>query len=324
MTTLRVRQILILIWPLLCLGFSCSRDVKRTKTQTVVRVNEHEMDSSTFAENLAHRLKRFDAVGAKNPSAIQAAKEALIEEFIHSSIVKDWAKENKVSVSSEDLNTAIDEYRKQYPSDLALKQALNDEGISYSNWKSGLEDIILQKKVFSYLKSRSPEPTEEDLRSYYNSNKEQFSQKAMIRLRQVVLEKQDDAERLFSSIGKTTKLEDLARKFSTAPESKNGGDTGWIAKGTLDIFDQAFAWPIGKRSSVLKSPYGYHILEVIDKKPEMQLNFEQARSSIQKLMQADREQAAYSGWLEEQIKKSHVFRNDELINSVSVTTTGEK
>src|SRR5690606_37024557 len=115
-----------------------------------------------------------------------------------------------------------------------------------------------------------------------------------------------------------------AKKFSTTPEASNNGETDWIAKGTLDIFDSAFGWPIGKRSPVLKSPYGYHIFEVIAKKPEMQLNFQEARASISRLMRADREQAAYSAWLEEQIKRARVFRNEELINSVTVVTRGEQ
>lgn len=317
-------RLLLFLSLLSCVGFSCSRDLKRSKTQTVLRVNEHEMDSTEFAERLAHRLKRYDAIGAKNPATIKAAKDSVLEEFIHTSIVQDWAKESSVSISSSELEASINEFRKQYPTDLAMKAALDEEGLSFSQWKDGLNDILLQKKVFDYLRTKIQDPTEDEMRSYYQSNKDQFLQKAMIRLRQVVLESQDDAERLLSSATKNVKLEELARKFSISPEAKNGGDTGWITKGSLDVFDQAFAWPIGKRSSVLKSPYGYHIIEVIGKKPEMQLNFEQARSSILKLMKADREQAVYAGWLEEQLKKSHVYRNDELINSVSVLTQGEK
>lgn len=308
----------------ICAFLSACSFFKSEKNKPVMSVNEYELSATEFAEQLGQKMKQYDAMDAKSPQNLHLAKESILESFLNNAIVATWAKKNKISISKEDLNVAIDRYRKQYPDDLAMKQALRLAGISFENWSDGISKILLQEKVFSSLKSKISEPTEAELRSYFDSNKDQFSQKAQIRLRQIVLSTEDEALRLFNALNKTSNLAELAKKFSIAPEATNGGDTGWIAKGTLEIFDKAFTWPVGKRSPVLKSPYGYHIFEVIGKKNESQLNFEEARATIARLMRADREQAVYVAWLEEQIKQARVFRNDELINSITVVTRGEK
>ncbi len=302
---------------------SCSF-FNRQKSMPVITVNDSELTTSDFADALAQKMKAYDAIGAKSPQNLHLAKESILEEFLHNALVNQWAKKNNVSISTGELNGAVDSYRKQYPDDLAMKQALSDAGVPYEKWRSGIEKLLLEKKVFESLKSKVAEPTEGEMKSYYENNQELFIQKAMIRVRQIVFSTEDPALRLYDQLNKKSDFAELAKKFSIAPEATNGGDTGWIAKGTLEIFDKAFSWPIGKRSPVLKSPYGYHIFEVLGKKSESQLNFQDARASISKLMRADREQAAYSAWLEDQIKQAHVSRNDELINSITVITRGEQ
>jgi foldase protein PrsA len=74
---------------------------------------------------------------------------------------------------------------------------------------------------------------------------------------------------------------------------------------------------------VLKSDYGYHLIKVIERKPARQLPFEKAKDKILAILMADREQAEYSSWLEEQVRHATVKRDDHAIASISVETIGE-
>ena len=111
-----------------------------------------------------------------------------------------------------------------------------------------------------------------------------------------------------------------AKQFSMAPEGASGGDTGWIEKGTLEVFDLAFKMNAGQRSKILKSPYGYHIYEVIKKEPEARLSFLEAKARIRTRLMEAKSQQVFTNWLEENVRKSSVKRNDELIKAIKVTT----
>lgn len=307
---------------LLFLGTGCTWLSSPGTTKVVYQVNDSQLTAGQFAERLAARLKNYDALQVKDPEVLKSVKGQILQEFLSQQLVSDWAKKNNIAVSGRELDAAVDKYRKQYPNDLAMKESLAESGQSFNEWRDSLVPILLQEKVFDVLKAKMVEPSDEELLSYFEANKDQFRKPAMIKVRQIVLGTKDDAERMIGAISKTSSLAELAKKFSIAPEAKNGGETDWIPKGSVDIFDAAFAWPIGKRSPVLKSPYGYHIFEVIAKQPETQLSFIQAKDSIRGLMRADREQAAFYAWQEEQIKAARVFRNDSLINSVKIETRG--
>jgi parvulin-like peptidyl-prolyl isomerase len=118
-------------------------------------------------------------------------------------------------------------------------------------------------------------------------------------------------------------IKSLAKKFSVSAEASIGGDTGWIPQGVLDVYDKAFKMPKGSRSRVLKSPYGYHIFRVIDKKKARLLPLSEAKESIRRILLADRDQATYASWLEKQMRSIRVFRNDEAISSIRIETLEE-
>jgi peptidyl-prolyl cis-trans isomerase C len=291
----------------------------------ILVINGVEISTKEFSDRLARRLGRFDALYAKDDANLARAKEDTVTAFILEVIAKQFAEKNKISVSKEDVDTKVREIRSRYPDDFAFRRALSDERLSLEAWRADLEFTILQKKIFQTFQkvaASGPPPTEAELKGFYDSNQPLFHRPPRVRLRQVVLEKEDDAGRILEELAKGAELSALAKNFSVAPEGKNGGDTGWLDKGILDVFDQAFKMPIGSRSKILKSPYGYHIYEVIGKEAEGRLSFVDAKDKIRAQLLERSEQKLFSGWLEEQVRKSSVKRDDGILRSIKVTTRG--
>ncbi|MEZ4871007.1 MAG: peptidylprolyl isomerase, partial [Bdellovibrionales bacterium] len=102
-----------------------------------------------------------------------------------------------------------------------------------------------------------------------------------------------------------------------------GGEIGWIERGTAPVFDTAFKIKVGRLSHVIKSPFGFHIYNVLDKRPGKIMNFNSVKDEIHRRILANREQAIYAGWLEQQIQNTRVFKDDSLINQLIVETRGQ-
>ena len=60
----------------------------------------------------------------------------------------------------------------------------------------------------------------------------------------------------------------VAKRFSSCPSRKNGGDLGWFGKGVMaPEFEQAaFAADAGKVVGPVKTQFGYHVIKVTGKK----------------------------------------------------------
>ena len=120
------------------------------------------------------------------------------------------------------------------------------------------------------------------------------------------------------------KIKELAKKYSVSPEGKNGGEVGWIERGSVDIFDKAFLLPLGGVSQVLESAYGFHLFKTERKAAAGIASLDEVRPQIIQLLQAQKEQIEFMGWLDKQLKVVRILKNSELIAAIGVETKGQK
>lgn len=307
----------------LVFGVSCTK-TQEVKNRVVVNVDGQELKASVFSAQLADRLKHLDALTAKDPMVVQRTKDGLLRDFIISVLTESWAKRNGVFVRAEDLDREIERVRKGYPDKESFERALADQNLTFKEWKEQLSNSLLQRLVIVKLGESSSAPADEEIKSHYQSNKESFERPEQVQLRQVVLATESDAKSVQAELKKGTSLAELATKYSITPEGKrNKGDLGWIEKGVMEGFDAAFSMRVGQRSDVIKSPYGYHIFEVLGKRPATTLGIEAVREKIKRSLMANREQAVFTAWLEGELRRARVLKDDDLIRQIRIETKGE-
>ena len=99
---------------------------------------------------------------------------------------------------------------------------------------------------------------------------------------------------------------DLALRFSNDPGSgSQGGDLGWAARGRyVPEFDEAaFSLEVGEISAPVKTSFGYHIIEVLERDDE--------RPKEEAALQQEYAQA-FQTWLQEQVLSLNIDRPDNL------------
>lgn len=301
----------------------CDLGGSRMASKPVVQVNSHSLTTKEFADRLARSLKNFDALAAKDPNNVKRAKEDIIRVFILQTLTEDYARENKITVDDSELETEINVFRSSYPDDLSFRRVLAEESLSMSEWKEQLRKTLLSRKVFKKINEKIQPPSEEEIRKYYEDNKTLYKRKERIYLRQVILDELSKAQSVREEL-KRKDFGELAKKYSVAPEAKQGGLVGWVEKGSVDIFDKAFTLPIGGMSQVLESSYGFHIFKVERKAGPGFAALDEVRGQIIQVLMGKKEQAEFAAWLDKQIRSSRVLRDNELIGSISVETRGEK
>lgn len=301
---------------------ACTSKKRQIQNAVVVQVDDYKLTTKQFADRLALKLKQFDALAVKDSSTLTRVKEEVIKNFIIESITEEWANKNNVSVSKDELDKEVTSIRANYPDDLTFRRALAAENLPFQEWQRNFQKTLLQRKVSKKMVDDLPHPSEADLKKYYDENKSDFEVPERIRLTQIVVSQENDAKHLYDEVKKTGKIAELAKKYSIAPEASQGGDTGWIEKGTLPVFDRAFSMSIGTLAPIMKSPYGFHIYKVVAKQPGGHLSFDQAHDMILRRLLASREQSIFTAWLESQLKVAKIKRNEFLINSLNVETRG--
>ena len=132
-----------------------------------------------------------------------------------------------------------------------------------------------------------------------------------------------DAEKLYAQIKKDTDFAALAKEYSISPESKEGGELGWVEEGVADVFDEAAKQPLKTITKPLKSPFGYHIVQILERRPTRQKTLQEARELIKQELFEDKKQRAYIVWLEERRSQATVKINNELLETMTVELSDE-
>ncbi len=309
-----------LILCLLLATSACEYSQPSLAQKVVLDVNGRQMTAQMFSQELAYRLSGQDALSAKDPKLLKMIKEKISEEFITQVLTEDWAKENEVLVKAEELEQQIRSIQSNYPDDLAFQAALAEQGLSFKAWKDRLQATMLQKQVAQKIARKAASPTEQELQAYYNENRTRFSVGETAQLRQVQVATETDAKTIEEALRRGKKMTDLAKKYSISPEASQGGNVGWVEKGLTEVFESAFQMKTGQRSRIFKSPYGYHIFEVLGRKPARIRAYSEVKPQIKSILMEKREQSLYLAWLETQVRKSRVFKDQVFIEAIKVET----
>src|SRR5947199_3922569 len=142
--------------------------------------------------------------------------------------------------------------------------------------------------------------TDQDLQSYYDANKAQFSHEEQVHARHVLVQVNDqrtDAQAQARVQEAKKKIEGgadfakVAAEYSDDTASKtSGGDLGSFGRNRMvkEFEDAAFNAQPHKLVGPVKSSFGYHLIEVLDKQPGGTQPFEQAKEMIRARLTAER------------------------------------
>jgi parvulin-like peptidyl-prolyl isomerase len=247
-------------------------------------------------EDLKAQLKRM----AFEPDvANQERFDSLVEMLVDHYLVLEYGKQQGLSVSDEELENTVREIKKDYAEkdfqDLLLKGY-----IDYGEWKEGLREHLLIKKITRKASEAGPQVSIEEVNAYYDSHREEFRQPATVRFRQIVTRTKEEADNIQKRLVQGGDMAAMVAQSSKVPASAGSAEPGWFAKGDLDesIEKVVFSLPVGKVSGVVETPYGFHIFEVLGRKPEGVRSLPEVMTEIEAKLRYERQEAFYSDWLQ--------------------------
>ena len=174
--------------------------------------------------------------------------------------------------------------------------------------KMAEEEKIKESKEYSVINKVTLEDGE--AKAFYDNNPAQFTADAQVKAKHILVEKEEDANKIADEIKAGKSFEDAAKEYSTCPSKEKGGDLGYFGKRQMvpEFEKAAFEAAIGEVSAPVKTQFGYHLILVEDKKEAQVMDFETVKNQLEEKLLQQKKQSAYMETLKDLESKYGVER----------------
>lgn len=271
--------------------------------EILAEINGHKITAREF------RLKAgLYGLKITGEDAARQFLNLLVNDFI----IIEQAKKDGIKAARAELESEMQGFVPGF-SEKEIRKALKKQGIRYGYWLRDIEEKIVRKKEINHVMKARISIEERDLKDYFWSNILEFRRVRKIRARQIVLDSEEKAKETVKLAREGLDFAGLAKKHSVTSEAEEGGDLGYFAPNDMPGFinDAVAGLKPGDISTIVKSPYGWHIFKVEDIAAAETPKFEDVREEVLESYFNVKKDEYFGVWMEELRKKAAIKINEE-------------
>jgi len=241
--------------------------------QTVI--TEQELESRIVS--LSAQLKKQ---GAELPEASILRKQ-ILERLISDALQLQYAAQTGIKVDDTQLDKTIERIAEQNKLTVrGFYDALNQDGISVRKFRSDIRNEI----IIARLREREVESrvnvSESEIDNYLTTQASTNQNQDEYEISHILIRVPEDAatedvqkakakvDEILAALAAGTSFAKVSASFSDAPNALEGGNIGWKQSAQMPalFLDALKAMQKGEISAALRSPNGFHILKLTDKR----------------------------------------------------------
>ena len=197
-------------------------------------------------------------------------------------------------ISEERIEEQVINLLDQFADEERFSGALEQIGINKDELRTEFKKQIAIQDMIDLDIAPSVSVLEQEPRDYYENNPNFFLTPEQVQARHILILVGSDAggeeksaarsriEEIRNRIIAGEDFAELASQFSEDGSSANGGDLGYFRKEQMvkPFADAAFSLKIGKLSGIVATEFGFHLIQVTDRKTESIIPYEEIQARI--------------------------------------------
>jgi parvulin-like peptidyl-prolyl isomerase len=332
-----ILSVVSIVWLTAVAGAQSPTTATVEASPTVALVNGDAItlaDQEAMADRFVYEQLRYLGPAVANIPEEQLgqlraqAKQEALQQLINVQLVRQAKDRANLKVGDEEtekIRAGRNELLKQH--DMTYEQYLVQVG---KTEQDDIKEIGEQLQIKLLLESRTGaiEPSDEQVRAYYEQNQEGFTQPPAIRTSHILIKfpgnprdpgyvpPGDDvkaglkkqAEAVLAMVEGGADFAETAKTHSQGPRAPNGGDLDFNPRGQMvpEYDNVAWAMKVGEISDIVETVFGYHIIKVTDTREGTVQPFEEVGDSIRQQMTQERFAAALTNLLEQLRKDAKI------------------
>lgn len=303
------------------------------RTHRPIAVRQHFPQRGTWpmfvnGEFVNDELIRIEAASLRQKIREQMPGSADLKDDLEIAVrAHNWARENVIErvllrmaaqqdatpIPAEKIQKALEQY---YVQDSGQPKCLlrDEEAL-----RSSVELDLRIERLTARITSKAARPKPREIKDYYDRNKQSFYRPELLHAAHIVKnidETTSEAEALAAISAVQARLlsgsnfEQLADEFSDCPG--RGGDLGLFPRGEMvEKFEAAlFDLAPGETSDIFRSPFGFHIAKLYERRPAGLRSLDEVRGDIEKLLWEQKKMEAMGAFIAGLRARANIRKSD--------------
>ncbi|MDA2918619.1 peptidylprolyl isomerase [Desulfobacterota bacterium AH_259_B03_O07] len=294
---LHTLYIFLLILPLFA-RYSIAREVI---DGVIAIVNEDVITLSEFIERLPDQDTKLTPQQEKK----------ILDQMIEQKLLEQEAEKLGITVSDDEVDSAIRSISTRFNlSDEEMEEVLKRENLSPQAFREQWRLQLLSQKVVGAKLKGQLAVTDDEVKEYYEKHYGGTETVEEAKIAHILIssdsvdgdaQARNRADEVAKLARSGSDFGSLAREYSDDPLSAvRGGELGYFKKGDLveNLEQTVLTTPEGEIGGPVKSPAGYHVIKVLEKKEGVS-SLDDVRAEIKEKLYREKAEKEVTAWIDE-------------------------
>jgi peptidyl-prolyl cis-trans isomerase C len=245
-------------------------------------------------------------------------KTDIVENMIDEELLFQESRKKGIMVEAVTITAELKRIKQKFANDADFKTAIGKSGFTESQLQANIErGYVINKLIETQIMAPIVIP-EQEIRTFYDTHPTSFKKAEQVRASHILIKVDSQAEPSVKD-EKKAKLQKvqkrlkggedfavLAKEISECPSNVKGGDLGYFEPGSMvkPFEEVAFKLKTGEVSDIVETRFGYHLIKVMDKKPESVMGYEDVKDNVGQYLKREKTGEELKGYIEELRKKA--------------------
>jgi foldase protein PrsA len=238
----------------------------------------------------------------------QSAKSTL-QQMVQEALLDQYAKDHNLTVTPDEIAKKENEIKANFPNG-SWDEMLKSRGMT----ESDVADILRQQILIDKAVGGSIKIDDAQIKAYFDKNHAAFDKPDQVRARHILVADLPTAMKVEAALkAPNADWNAIAKQYSTDPGSKDkGGELGFFRRGQMvPAFEKvAFSAPVNAISAPVKSPFGYHVIQVEERQVGEKATLASAHDKIADLLRQQQEQPQIQPFITGLTSKANIQISD--------------
>jgi parvulin-like peptidyl-prolyl isomerase len=316
------KKLFLILWGVILL---CAPARPAVLDRIIAVVNDDIITLYEFNAAFEPYLKNIENTykGNDKETVIKQTRSAFLQRLIDNILIEQEGKKSGTGIIVKDeevMDVIRDIMTKQKLSMQDFLKNLAKEGNSLDSVKKEIRTQMMRARLLRREIKSKVIVTDEEIGEYYNKNRQDYEGKETVRIKQLLLlippnadsaaiaKVRTGAMQLHKRVMAGESFDLLIVKYSQGPAAAQGGDVGFVGRGTIipEVEKVAFSLPVGQISEVIESGVGFHIIQVVDKKGAGLKPITAVREEIKTKIEDEKLDKKFEEWIASIRAKAHI------------------